>query len=169
MTGETFAIPAVSAIIERTENGQRQILLQRRQKPGGGSANGLLEVVGGKIRTYENIFDALRREVEEETGLTVTEIQGEAQAVLATVGGVAVLSFTPFCVTQNLCGLYSLVMQTFLCRAEGTPLPRTDEAEEIRWAPAEDVLALLETRPEDFFPLDVLPLRQYLTGLAAAR
>lgn len=58
---EAFAIPCVGAIIERTVNGERCVLVQTRQKKGGGETNGKLEIVGGKIREYEDIFEALRR------------------------------------------------------------------------------------------------------------
>lgn len=74
---EVFAKPAVSAIIEKVEFGERFVLLQRRQKDNGGETNGLFEIAGGKVREYENIYDALRREVWEETGLKITEISGE--------------------------------------------------------------------------------------------
>ncbi len=59
---ETFAKPAVGAIIEKSEKGERYILIQERQKENGGIENGMLELPAGKIREFENIFDALRRE-----------------------------------------------------------------------------------------------------------
>ena len=44
--------------------------------------DGLLEIPGGKIREFENIFDALRREVSEETGYKVTYIYGEEKSII---------------------------------------------------------------------------------------
>ncbi len=67
---ETFAIPCVGALIRRTVEGRPCVLLQERRKPGVGIEDGLLELPAGKLREYENVFEALHREVHEETGLT---------------------------------------------------------------------------------------------------
>lgn len=64
---EIFAKPAVGAIIEKIEQGKRYILIQTRNKESGGIENGMTEIPAGKIREYENIFDALRREIWEES------------------------------------------------------------------------------------------------------
>ena len=162
---EIFAKPAVSAIIEKTENGKTYILVQRRRKKD--PTGGLLEVVGGKIREYENVFDALKREVYEETGLMVTKIYGEDECAQERTGSVSTIGFEPFCVTQNLCGIYSLIMLTFICNAEGEPAKSTDEATDIRWASLEEIESLLENAPETIFPMDVLPLRKYLRSKKA--
>ena len=74
---EKFAIPCVAAIIEKIINNEKYILIQTRQKEDGAETNGMLEIPAGKIREYENVFVALRREVKEETGLTITKILGE--------------------------------------------------------------------------------------------
>ena len=78
---EKFAIPCVSAIIEKIVNNEKYILIQTRQKEDGAETNGMLEIPAGKIREYENVFVALRREVKEETGLTITKILGEDRQV----------------------------------------------------------------------------------------
>ena len=65
---ETFAIPAVGAIIVKRVGDEEFILVQTRKKNNGDGLDGLLEIPAGKIREYENIFEALRREVWEETG-----------------------------------------------------------------------------------------------------
>lgn len=159
---EAFATPAVSAIVEKEAQGETYILLQRRQKADGGGTNGLFEVVGGKIREYESIFDALRREVWEETGLTVTEISGEERAQRVSAGDTTVIGCEPFCVTQNLSGIYSLIMHTFLCRTEGTPVQATNETEDIHWARLDAVRELMERHPDRIFPMDLIPLLKYL-------
>ena len=66
---ERFAVPAVGAIIEKEENGTLYLLMQTRQKENDHGTNGLLEFPAGKVREYESLFVALRREVKEETGL----------------------------------------------------------------------------------------------------
>jgi 8-oxo-dGTP pyrophosphatase MutT (NUDIX family) len=69
---EIFAKPAVGAIIEKVINNKRYILIQDRNKSNDGIETGMIEIPAGKIREYENIFDSLRREVREETGLNIT-------------------------------------------------------------------------------------------------
>ena len=78
---EKFAIPCVAAIIEKIVNNEKYILIQTRQKEDGAETNGMLEIPAGKIREYKNVFVALRREVKEETGLTITKILGEDRQV----------------------------------------------------------------------------------------
>ena len=116
---EKFAIPCVAAIIEKIINNEKYILIQTRQKENGPETNGMLEVPAGKIREYENIFEALRREVREETGLTITKILGEDKKISNLIKGNEVISYTPYCITQNLSGAYSIILNTFLCEAEG--------------------------------------------------
>ena len=77
MLKEVFAIPAVGALIYRIKDNKLNILVQERYKENEIFEKGLLELPAGKIREYEDIFKALKREVEEETGLTVIEIIGE--------------------------------------------------------------------------------------------
>lgn len=159
---ETFAIPAVSAIIEKLENGETYLLIQQRQKKDDKHTNGLLEVVGGKIREYEDIFHALRREVYEETGLKVTKIYGEEGCAEERIGGVSTHSFDPFCVTQNLDGIYSIIMMTFICSVEGEPAKNTNEATNIRWVKLDEIEKIVENFPETIFPMHVLPLKKYM-------
>lgn len=96
---EKFAVPCVAAIIEKIINNEKYILIQTRQKEDGAETNGMLEIPAGKIREYENIFEALKREVKEETGLTITKILGEDRQIANLIGGNEVISYTPYCVT----------------------------------------------------------------------
>ena len=160
---EVFAKPAVGAIIEKTENGCEYLLIQERQKENGGIENGLLEIPAGKIREYENIFTALRREVWEETGLKVTEIAGEKDAISNEINGYKMVSFLPFCSTQNLSGGYSIVLQTFVCHAEGTLLTRSNETTNIRWVTRAECLQMLD-KMDGFYPMHINALKKYLSA-----
>lgn len=159
---EVFAKPCVGAIIEKNVNGENYILIQTRQKADGDETNGLIEIPAGKIREYENIFSALRREVWEETGLTITKIHGEDSAISTQTGAVTTLSFTPFCTTQNLSGAYSIILHTFLCEAQGSPYNKTDETEHIHWVKVSEVARLLRETPEKVFFMHINALNQYL-------
>lgn len=158
---ERFAIPCVGAIIERDVGGQRCVLVQTRQKAGGGETNGLLELPAGKVREYEDLYDAVRREVREETGLTVTKIHGEEQAVTTQCGEHRIRSCRPYCLTQNLSGAYSILLHTFLCETEGEPLAETGESRDIRWMPAEELRTLLREQPDTVFFLHLNALHMY--------
>ena len=156
---EIFAKPA--AIIEKIECGKRYILIQERQKENGGIENGMTEIPAGKIREYENIFDALRREVWEETGLKLTKIQGEEKLYSSQYNGYKTLSFLPFCVTQNVSGGYSIILQTFICEAAGELQLETNETRNIRWEAVASVEKMLAEKPEQFYPLHINALKKY--------
>jgi len=160
---ETFAKPAVAAIIEKVSDDKRYILIQDRNKQNDGVETGMTEIPAGKIREYENIFDALRREVWEETGLNITEIIGEEEEVVSFNSGYKTISYLPFCSTQNLSGGYSIMLQTFICHAEGELLKETNETINIRWELLSDVESMLEANPEKFYPMHINALRKYIT------
>jgi 8-oxo-dGTP pyrophosphatase MutT (NUDIX family) len=66
-------VAIVSAIIEREHHGEKEILVQTRWKPERDPQySGTLEIPAGGIHPYENVYDAVKREVLEETGLRVT-------------------------------------------------------------------------------------------------
>jgi 8-oxo-dGTP pyrophosphatase MutT (NUDIX family) len=63
-------VPIVSAIIERDRNGEKEILVQTRWKPDRDPHySGTIEIPAGGMYRYENVYDAVKREVLEETGL----------------------------------------------------------------------------------------------------
>lgn len=159
---ETFAIPAVGAIIVKRVEDEEFILVQTRKKNSGDGLDGLLEIPAGKIREYENIFEALRREVWEETGLHITSIQGEDDSKLLDVSGNKTIMFSPYCVTQNLSGAYSLLLSTFLCEAEGELMEQTNETENIRWISRDELKEIVDNSPESIFLMHVHALRKYL-------
>lgn len=160
---EIFAKPAVGAIIEKAEHGKRYILIQERNKENGGIENGMAEIPAGKIREYENIFDALRREVWEETGLRLTYIQGEENTASSKTNGYETISFSPFCITQNLSGGYSIILQTFLCQAVGDLQVETNETTHVRWELAETVETMLFENPQQFYPMHINALKKYFS------
>lgn len=159
---EIFAIPAVGAIVVKEIENEKFILVQTREKNAKDRTNGLLEIPAGKIREYENIFDALRKEVWEETGLHITKIHGEEDSRFLDVNGNKTLIFSPYCVTQNLSGAYSIILNTFICEAEGELLERTNETENIRWMKKDELKKIVDNSPESIFLMHVNALRKYL-------
>lgn len=165
MTEERFMKPGAAGIIEKEAEGKRFVLLQDREKAGGETESGMWEIPAGKIREYENIYDCLRREIWEETGLTVTEIEGESEAVWYESHGYRVLQYTPFSNAQNISTVYPIMVQTFICRAEGNLAEATNETQNVRWVEVNQLDELLSTYPERFFPMSVMTLRKYMRSL----
>ena len=159
---ETFAIPAVGVIIVKHVGDEEYILVQTREKNSCDGTDGLLEIPAGKIREYENIFEALKREVWEETGLHITKIYGEGESQFLDIDGNKTILFNPYCVAQNLSGAYSLILSTFLCEAEGELLKKTNETEDIRWMRRDELKVIVANNPEKIFLMHVNALRKYL-------
>ena len=159
---EKFTVPCVAAIIEKITNNEKYILIQTRQKEDGAETNGMLELSAGKIREYENIFEALRKEVKEETGLSITKILGEDNQISNFIKGNEVISYTPYCITQNLSGAYSIILNTFLCEAEGELLTETNKSQNIHWIKIEKLKKILKNNPEKIFLLHINALQKYL-------
>lgn len=159
---ELFAKPAVGGIIEKNINGIDYILIQERFKENAEKEKGLLEIPAGKIREFENIFDALRREICEETGLKVTDIKGENNISILEADDYKVISYMPFSCSQNLQGAYPIMVQTFICTAEGNILNKTNETRNIRWAALTDIRDMLENDLASFYPMHTAALKKYL-------
>ena len=69
-----FAV--VSAIIEREWNGHTEVLVQTRWKPERDPVySGTLEIPAGGVDQYENVYDAVKREVFEETHEKIFTLQ----------------------------------------------------------------------------------------------
>ncbi|MCG6840601.1 NUDIX domain-containing protein [Fusobacterium polymorphum] len=159
---EKFTVPCVAAIIEKITNNEKYILIQTRQKEDGAETNEMLELPDGKIREYENIFETLRREVKEETGLSITKILGEDNQISNFIKGNEVISYTPYCITQNLSGAYSIILNTFLCEAKGELLTETNESQNIHWIKIKELKKIFKNYPEKIFLLHINALQKYL-------
>ncbi|WFA09027.1 NUDIX domain-containing protein [Tissierella sp. Yu-01] len=159
---ELFAKPGVGGIIEKNIDGVDYILIQDRCKDDAKQEYGLLEIPAGKIREFENIFDCLRREILEETGLRVTNIKGEDEATILETNGYKVLNYIPFSCSQNIQGAYPIMVQTFICNADGELLNKSNETKNIRWIPLIELKKLLEGDNSLFYPMHIKTLERYL-------
>jgi ADP-ribose pyrophosphatase len=164
---EPLAKPGVAGIIEKSIDGCEYILIQERYKNDAASENGLLEIPAGKIREFESIFDCLRREVMEETGLEVTEIEGEKEAVVYKNNGYEVLSYVPFSSAQNISGSYPIMVQTFICKVKGEALQKSNESRNIKWMSLNELRELLLKDEKMFYPMHVTALKKYLSHKSA--
>ncbi|MGH2775895.1 MAG: NUDIX hydrolase [Actinomycetota bacterium] len=122
-TAPTAAPPTlgVGAIVVRDGH---LLMVRRAQQP----ALGLWSVPGGKVERSEYLADALRREVEEETGLKVDV--GDLAGYFEVIGDDSHYVIMDFRATYN-----------------GADEPRPgDDVDRARWVPLDDI-ALLECTP----------------------
>lgn len=164
-----FPVPIVSAIIERPHAGQMEVLLQTRWKPNRDPLySGTFEIPCGGLDPQETVYDALRREVFEETGLRVTGFRPDVKTPVHSRNGDDVFAFVPFCCQQQTSGL-TRVGFVFVCTvADGDPVPAPAEVKDIAWVPIPGLRQLLARSPERFFTLQVPVLQFYLDQFDAA-
>jgi ADP-ribose pyrophosphatase len=160
LRGEALYIPFVGAIIERKSKNGTQVLLQTRINKADKSYNGSLEIPGGKMRAYEDVFATIRREVKEETGLDITSIKGEKERIDCLSREDTSSLIEPFCVTQMQNGPF--IGLIFLCTAEGEPALFTEESKEIRWVDLKNLRKLVTDSPEKFYTPFLASLEKYL-------
>jgi len=144
MGGEALIVPNVAALVLRESTGE--LLLQRRDKPE--VVRGLLEIPTGRWRAGEAPWQALSREVAEETGLAVRSMTGEGKR-LEVYPGRPVYALQPAAVVLGAGGAYPALLVAFTCVAEGEPRPLPGETADPRWYPVDEVRALL-AHPEQF-------------------
>lgn len=159
---EQFSIPGAGGIIVKDINGEKNILMQTRIKPMTPCENGLLEIPAGKIRAFESIFDTLKREIKEETGLDVIKIFGAEQSTIYEGNSYKVINFMPFSCSQNITGNYPIMVFVFICEVEGELLPFSDESKNYKWSPISDIKKLLEDSPQSFYPMHIDTLKKYI-------
>lgn len=126
------------AVLYRETGEGVEYLVQTRDRPGQPQS---LEFPGGTVEAGEPLLDALRREVLEETGLTVVEIDGQAGRVQAegarltdeSADRAVVECLRPFAAYQTTAGFNGMGLY-FRCRAEGELLERGDGSRDLQWA-----------------------------------
>lgn len=157
--------PIISAILLKYDNGQGFIYLQERWKPKTSPTySGMLEIPAGGIDAYENVYDALRREVQEECGLKITKIIGDYQSEIFEASEKdKAFVFKPFICQQVLETNNGLpwIGFVFACLAEGEIKINPEEARNPQWVSFDELKAMLERDKTQFFPLQ-LPVLEHL-------
>ena len=147
------------ALIERIENGELQLLIQVRNKPYEGRPR--FEVPGGRLEEFESLVEALRREVREETGLELSNIEGQETRIETNGIDTNVECIRPFAAYQTLRGPVDSVGFYFRCQAEGQLLEAGDEADHPRWMAVSEIARLMNADPEQFSFVDRAGLAFY--------
>ena len=163
--GEELPRAIVSAILFKNVDRKHLFYLQTRWKPTISPIySGMVEVPAGCIYSYENVYDALRREVKEETNLDIVRIVGDYQGeVIQPRHGDKAFVFKPFICQQTLetNGGLPWIGFVFLCEVEGEVNTDNTEAKNPRWVSIEDLKQIVENEAEHIFPLQ-LPVLKYV-------
>jgi 8-oxo-dGTP pyrophosphatase MutT (NUDIX family) len=164
---QTFhtCLPFVGAIIERNNNGTTQILIQTRWKPDRDPVySGTFEFPAGELdKPFENVYEALRREIKEETGLTLKSIKLDSQTKVYTPqNDDASFAFKPFCCVQQLRKGKPWIGFIFLCEVEeGQAIAQDSEVKDIRWVNKEELKKIFDKSPEKMFTLEIAAWEYY--------
>jgi 8-oxo-dGTP pyrophosphatase MutT (NUDIX family) len=150
-----------AAIIERVHDGELEVLLQTRWKPEDTLYSGLLEIPGGRIQLGEDVQSALRREIEEETGLQVEEIAPSVDIRRQGKNSKTSVTFVPFCGEQFLGSNY--IGFVFICKASGKLLQKgIYDGKDPRWFKFSELKRILSEKPEEVFPYHLSALTYYV-------
>ena len=148
------------AIIERETAFGTEIILQIRNKPQYGEKP--LELPGGRVEEFESFLEALKREVREETGLTITQIEGAETKVEAQTEETAVECVQPFAMYQTTKGPVDSMGVYFRCQASGTLLDEGDDTLNPRWVSVHQVAQQMKEDAEQFSWIDRAGIHFYL-------
>ncbi len=156
----------IAGILERMEGNVKKIFLQTRWKlKTSPRYSGLLEIPGGRINDYENVFDAIVREVKEECGLKIIAYRNSFRGKsLKLDQSRQSMVFQPFIcqqvITKSNEGLWFGFI--FVCEVEGEPKMQKGETKDPRWVSLNELEKLLDEHPEKIFPHQYQALRYYV-------
>lgn len=162
-------VAVVSCIIEKVIDGQKHILLQTRRKPNTEYHN-TLEIPAWRIEKYESVYDALKREVREETWLELMSIFPKPTENSVGFHDDKAFCFQAFCCQQQLVGGLPWIGFCFVGRAWSGELKHQEsETRNPHRISVEDVQSLLYQTPERFFTLQLPFLHYYVEHHASVR
>jgi ADP-ribose pyrophosphatase YjhB (NUDIX family) len=154
---ERLVIPNVYGVVYREGGVEPAVLLQTRWKPESDPVNsGLLELPGGKWRSWERAEAALRREVAEESGI---EIVVRATSHPLTQNQQEIARWEQVQVVQMVKGPYPSMLVVLRASGHGEPLSRGDGSRDARWYAVRELSAFVKKSPELFTPLSLSVLQ----------
>ncbi|MCK9859875.1 NUDIX hydrolase [Paenibacillus sp. ATY16] len=118
-------IVAVGGIVE---NERGDVLLVKTQHDG-------WVFPGGQVEVGENLTDALRREIEEESGITCVVLQ-----MIGVYSNTCMYKWH-----DGVTDVPTKLMLDFICRPAGGSLRTSEETSEVRWVRKEEVLDLIHS------------------------
>lgn len=150
----------VRGIIERDGPNGTEIVIQKRVKSHENKTP--YELPGGRLEQFESFFEGLKREVNEETGLHITNIFGEESKIETNDIDSNVEAITPFAIYQTTNGPVDSMGAYFRCQASGDLVKKGDETEDIKWISVDNLQHSLENDLIDFSWVDKSGILYYL-------
>jgi len=152
----------VGGIIESEKYGKLKILMQKRfKKKGDTSYNDTLEIPSGHVKYKEKLFDALKREVKEETGLDIIDIKPSKCIESRGKFGHTSINYLPFCVGNFLESTRLNIV--FLCKTKGKIVKRPlEDGREQEWFTFSRLKDILDNNPERIFTHNLAILKYYV-------
>ena len=168
MDQQSKPISVVSAILLKQDGGELKVFLQTRWKPTTSPTySGMIEVPAGAVESYENVYDALKREVKEETNLDVVRVINDYHGeVMMPTKQDRSFVFKPFICQQVLQTNDGLpwIGFVFLCEVEGEVRINQDEAKDPKWVSITELKATIVNNPEAIFPLQLPALEYFINN-----
>lgn len=155
--GEDVMIPVIRAIVV-SDRDDALILLQRRADPSE-RVEGLIEIPGGRWNAGEHPADAAIREVLEETGISVSSVDGVEVDELD--GNRTIATIRPFRVIAGVDGAFPAVHVIVTARGSGTPRDEGGETSDVRWWTIDDLRTALRQDRDAFVPYAHAALSAY--------
>jgi 8-oxo-dGTP pyrophosphatase MutT (NUDIX family) len=160
-------VAVISAILQKKNGkGETLIFLQERWKPEiSPNYSGMIEIPAGGIDSYEDVFDALKREIFEECGLKIKKIFNNCKSNIENPRrGDKAFIFQPFICQQVLETNNGLpwIGFVFVCEVSGKVKINTKEARNPQWVKKQELKKIIENSPETIFPLQLPVLKYYL-------
>lgn len=157
------AIACVSTIVYSKKENNVFILIQERWKKKGDIYNGKIEIPAGVLDIeYENIIDAVKREVKEEASIDVKRVL-QNEEIIDFENGDKMAIINPFCISQQLVGGKPYVCSAFVCEADYLETKAQDiETRNNRWIQISELESLAENR-DLFFPLVYPIIKKFLS------
>jgi len=155
-----MAVPFTGAIIEKqTQSGEIELLIQTRWKPSRDPVySGTFEFPAGVLdKGYENVYETLKREIFDETGLKLKSIKNDSQTKhFSPRNDDESFGFRPFCNVQQLKNGKPWIGFIFICEVEdGIIKPQKSEAKDTKWMPKSEVRDIFVNTPEKLFTLEI--------------
>lgn len=147
-------VVGVGAIIESLRNNKINILIQTRVKRDD-EYFGFYEFPGGRVEPYENIENSIKREIFEEVGIHVKNIDFQKKSsIQQTTRGDSSFAFLPDYCVQQLRNGKPWVVFVFRVRVpyDVETHAQEEEVSDIKWISQEELLSLFLEKKDNIFP-----------------